>query len=97
MKSLLLITAIALMSCSTNDEQDCFSCEWVTESNLSQAELACNGFANSYPKLSEISRSDQFPICSNEALEIIKANESTDEFYVCNQYTATTTTKLICQ
>ncbi|MDA8692494.1 hypothetical protein N9L92_00415 [Saprospiraceae bacterium] len=104
MKYLLILTlASLLISCSSNNDDECQTCYVVTESNHLEAEKICNGEPNNYPDITIIEESEinaNNDLSSEFCGEAIAIYESTDPIVVegdiCGVL-ATTTTYFRCR
>ena len=81
MKSFLFLAALLLFSCSKEDDS-CTEYFMITESNKDEALDKCSGYANSYPKMTVISKQSIGCLTSSE-LKSARVAEKTTSVEVC--------------
>lgn len=88
----LIFVLLLFWSCS----EDCRTCVIVTESNLVEAQLHCQGLANSYPAMQVIDEENLGELCDNEIDDAIREINTSSTTEICNGVTATTRVIVRC-
>jgi len=92
MKYIIILFALIFAACS---KDECQTCKLVTESNVYEAQLKCDGLANNYPAFETLSSENLGCLDSTERTQA-KKGESTVNKTECSGVTSTVRVRVVC-